>query len=85
MRSNVSVPTLCQQLEHFISMNESTNKHAQKRNTQAELGDTGLGYKLELTHDGDSGCPATNSLLGALPWLTTLSAAFEEQFSSSLS
>lgn len=66
-------------------MKESTNKHAPKRNTQAEFGDTALGYKLELTHDHDSGCPATNSLLGALPWLTTLSAAFEEQLSSSLS
>ena len=45
-----------------VSTNESTNKHAQKRDTRADLGDIGLGRKLELVHDHDSGCPSTNSL-----------------------
>jgi len=58
----VSVPTHCQQQEHCVSKNESTNKHAQKRDTQADLGDIGLGCKLELIHDHDSGCPSTNIL-----------------------
>lgn len=55
----VSVPTHCQQQEHCVSINESTNKHAQKRNTQADLGDIDLGCSLALTHDHDPGCPST--------------------------
>ena len=54
---------------------------------QADLGDVGLGCKLELIHDHDSGCPSTSILAFGSNALCSypLLAAFEEQFSSSLS